>query len=114
MPPFFGATVYDDPAVYAHSSPITFIKQVKTPTFIYVGANDVECPPAQSLEFYHALRALGIPTSLVIYPGEGHGMRGRDHAIDAQKRILHGSIAILTAAMPTLPWQTENGLLRLA
>lgn len=88
MPPFFGATVYDDPAVYAHSSPMTFIKQVKTPTFIYVGANDVECPPAQSLEFYHALRALGIPTSLVIYPGEGHGMRGRDHAIDAQKRIL--------------------------
>ncbi|WP_025885859.1 S9 family peptidase [Asaia prunellae] len=88
MPPFFGATVYDDPAIYAHSSPITFIKQVRTPTFIYVGANDVECPPAQSLEFYHALRALGIPTSLVIYPGEGHGMRGRDHAIDAQKRML--------------------------
>jgi len=88
MPPFFGATVYDDPAIYAHSSPMTFIKQVRTPTFIYVGANDVECPPAQSLEFYHALRALGIPTSLVIYPGEGHGMRGRDHAIDAQKRMI--------------------------
>jgi len=88
MPPFFGATVYDDPAIYAHSSPMTFIKQVRTPTFIYVGANDVECPPAQSLEFYHALRALGIPTSLVIYPGEGHGMRGHDHASDAQKRML--------------------------
>lgn len=88
MPPFFGATVYDDPGIYAQSSPLTFIKQVKTPTFIYVGANDVECPPAQSLEFYHALRSLGIPTSLVIYPGEGHGMRGHDHSRDAQNRIL--------------------------
>lgn len=88
LPPFFGASVYDDPGVYAQSSPITFIKQVKTPTFVYVGANDVECPPPQSLEFYHALRTLEVPTSLVIYPGEGHGMRGHDHARDAQKRML--------------------------
>ena len=101
MPPFFGATVYDDPAIYAHSSPMTFIKQVRTPTFIYVGANDVECPPAQSLEFYHALRALGIPTSLVIYPGEGHGMRGHDHAVDAQKRMLVWFGRYLNAAPPT-------------
>ena len=32
MIPFFGTSVYDDPAVYAKSSPITFIKNVKTPT----------------------------------------------------------------------------------
>ncbi|GBQ13160.1 S9 family peptidase [Swaminathania salitolerans] len=88
MPPFFGATVYDDPEIYARSSPMTFIKKVRTPTFLYVGANDVECPPAQSLEFYHALRTLSIPSRLVIYPGEGHGMRGTAHAADARRRIL--------------------------
>jgi hypothetical protein len=40
MVPFFGASVYDDPAVYARSSPINFIRQVRTPTFSYVGAAD--------------------------------------------------------------------------
>ncbi|GAJ27805.1 alpha/beta hydrolase family protein [Acidomonas methanolica] len=88
MPPFFGATVYDDPAAYAKSSPIVFIKHVRTPTFIYVGANDEECPPAQSLEFYHALRTLGVPTRLVIYPGEGHGIRNPQHAEDAAARSV--------------------------
>ncbi|AOX20933.1 S9 family peptidase [Kozakia baliensis] len=88
LPPFFGASVYDDPAVYAKSSPINFIKNVKTPTFIYVGANDEECPPPQSLEFYHALRTLNVPTSLVIYPGEGHGMREPKHQDDATARTI--------------------------
>jgi dipeptidyl aminopeptidase/acylaminoacyl peptidase len=72
MIPFFGASVYDDPAVYEKSSPIRFIKKVKTPTLVIVGERDAECPPAQSYEFWHALRTLGVPTQLTIYPGEGH------------------------------------------
>jgi dipeptidyl aminopeptidase/acylaminoacyl peptidase len=72
MIPFFGASVYDDPAVYEKSSPIRFIKKVKTPTLVIVGERDAECPPAQSYEFWHALRTLGVPTQLTIFPGEGH------------------------------------------
>ena len=72
MTPFFGASVYDDPAIYEKSSPMHFIKKVKTPTLVIVGERDAECPPAQSYEFWHALRTLGVPTQLVIYPGEGH------------------------------------------
>jgi dipeptidyl aminopeptidase/acylaminoacyl peptidase len=72
MIPFFGASVYDDPAVYEKSSPIKFIKNVKTPTLVIVGERDAECPSAQSYEFWHALRTLGVPTQLIIYPGEGH------------------------------------------
>ena len=37
MLPYFGASVYEDPAVYAQSSAINFIRNVKTPTFEYVG-----------------------------------------------------------------------------
>ena len=55
MVPFFGATVYDDPAVYAKSSAINFIKQAKTPTLVVVGDRDGECPAPQSFEFWHAL-----------------------------------------------------------
>ena len=72
MIPFFGASVYDDPAVYEKSSPIRFIKQVKTPTLVIVGERDAECPAPQSYEFWHALRALNVPTQLIVYPGEGH------------------------------------------
>lgn len=72
MIPFFGASVYDDPAVYARSSPIQFIKQVKTPTLVIVGERDAECPAPQSYEFWHALKTLGVPTRLIVYPGEGH------------------------------------------
>jgi len=72
MIPFFGASVYDDPAAYEKSSPIRFIKNVKTATLVIVGERDAECPASQSYEFWHALKTLGVPTQLIIYPGEGH------------------------------------------
>jgi dipeptidyl aminopeptidase/acylaminoacyl peptidase len=72
MIPFFGASVYDDPAAYEKSSPIRFIKNVKTPTLVVVGERDAECPASQSYEFWHALKTLGVPTQLIIYSGEGH------------------------------------------
>jgi dipeptidyl aminopeptidase/acylaminoacyl peptidase len=72
MIPFFGAPVYDDPAVYEKSSPIRFIKNVKTPTLVIVGERDAECPASQSYEFWHALKTLGVPTKLIVYSGEGH------------------------------------------
>jgi len=88
MVPFFGATVYDDPAVYAKSSPITFIKRVKTPTLMVVGDRDGECPAPQSFEFWHALRDQGVKTQLVIYPNEGHRFVSPDHQRDVLKRAL--------------------------
>ena len=88
MIPFFGASVYDDPAVYAKSSPINFIKKVHTPTFIYVGDRDLECPMPQSQEFWHALHTLGVPTEFVVYPGQGHGMKNAKDRADAKRRTL--------------------------
>ena len=88
MPPFFGASVYDDPAVYAKSSAINFIKQVKTPMLIVVGDRDAECPAPQSFEMWHALRAQGVPTSLVVYPDEGHHFVDPAHQRDVLQRAL--------------------------
>ena len=88
MVPFFGATVYDDAAVYAKSSAIEYIKNVKTPTLVVVGDRDGECPAPQSFEFWHALRAEGVKTQLVIYPNEGHGFRDPDHRRDVLERAL--------------------------
>jgi len=86
--PFFGASVYDDPAVYAKSSPITFVKNVKTPTLILVGDRDGECPTPQSFEFWHALETLGVENQFVVYPNEGHVVRDPAHRRDIMQRSL--------------------------
>ncbi len=88
MTPFFGATVYDDPAVYAKSSAMTFIKKVKTPTLVVVGDRDGECPAPQSFEFWHALRAEGVKTQLVVYPNEGHHFADPAHQEDLMEREM--------------------------
>ncbi len=88
MIPFFGASVYDDPAVYEKSAPIKFIKNVKTPTLVIVGEHDAECPSAQSYEFWHALRTLKVPTQLIIYPGEGHLFVKPENQADRMDQIL--------------------------
>ena len=72
MIPFFGASVYDDPAVYEKSDPLHFVKNVKTPTLILVGDRDGEVPMEQSVEWYHALKTMKVPVELVVYPNEGH------------------------------------------
>jgi dipeptidyl aminopeptidase/acylaminoacyl peptidase len=88
MIPFFGASVYDDPEVYARSSPITFIKKAKTPTLVLHGDRDSEVPTPQGYEFWHALKTLGVPTELVVYENEGHGISKREHIRDIERRIV--------------------------
>jgi dipeptidyl aminopeptidase/acylaminoacyl peptidase len=88
MTPFFGASVYDDPGVYAKSSAIDFIRNVKTPTLVVVGDRDGECPAPQSFEFWHALRAQHVPTQLVVYPDEGHHFNSAAHRRDVLARAL--------------------------
>jgi dipeptidyl aminopeptidase/acylaminoacyl peptidase len=88
MIPFFGKSVYDDPEVYARSAPMTFIKQVKTPTLVVVGDSDGECPTPQSYEFWHALKTVGVKTQLVVYEREGHMLVKPDHLRDVMTRAV--------------------------
>jgi dipeptidyl aminopeptidase/acylaminoacyl peptidase len=88
MIPFFGKSVYDDPEVYAKSSPISFIKNVKTPTLVIVGDSDGECPTPQSYEFWHALKTLGVETQLVVYDHEGHHFAKPEHLRDRIRRTV--------------------------
>ena len=88
MIPYFGASMYEDPAIYRKLSPLTYVTKAKTPTFIYVGERDIEVPPTQSIEWWRGLQAAGVPTTLVIYPDEGHGIRGPANAADAGKRTM--------------------------
>ena len=86
MVPFFGGTAYDDPAIYEKLSPIFSIKDATTPTLIYVGERDVECPAPQSFEFWHGLQAVGVPTQLMVYAGQGHAIRDPSDLADLRAR----------------------------
>jgi len=88
MIPFFGASVYDDPAVYAKSDPMHFVKAVKTPTLILAGERDGEVPMEQSVEWWHALKSMNVPVRLVVYPGEGHSFVKTADARDYFVRTL--------------------------
>jgi dipeptidyl aminopeptidase/acylaminoacyl peptidase len=88
MIPFFGASVYQDPAVYAKSSPITFIEQSKTPVLILQGERDEEVPAPQAFEFWHAMETLGVPSKLIVYADEGHGPQKISNQIDILEQTL--------------------------
>ena len=88
MIPYFGASLYDDSSPYWAASAIRMIKNAHTPTFIFAGERDIEVPPTQSIEYWHALRALNVPVSLVIYAGEGHGIRDPKNSLDSRRRTV--------------------------
>ena len=82
----FGGSVYDNPAPYLRASPITHMRGVATPVLIAVGERDVECPLPQSQEFFTAMRALHVPASFVVYPGEGHALVHEADREDLKRR----------------------------
>jgi dipeptidyl aminopeptidase/acylaminoacyl peptidase len=88
MMSYFGASPYDDPAAYAKSSAMTYIKQTKTPALILVGERDGEAPAPQSFQYWHALKELNVPTQLVVYPDEGHSFYKSENLIDVTFRTI--------------------------
>ena len=71
---YLHATPWDDPEIYAKTSPITTIKQAKTPTLIQQGANDKRVPVPDSYELYRGLQDQGVESRMVLYTGFGHGV----------------------------------------
>jgi dipeptidyl aminopeptidase/acylaminoacyl peptidase len=85
---FFG-TPYEKPQEFIDSSPITFIKNARTPTLILQGEADVTDPIGQSQQLYRALKRYGVESDFVVYPREGHGFREEKHQLDVLNRIVN-------------------------
>ncbi|MEY2149975.1 prolyl oligopeptidase family serine peptidase [Rhodanobacter sp. 115] len=98
MIPFFGASVYQNPSAYEKSSAINFITRDHTPALIVVGERDEECPAPQSFEYWHALQTLGVPSKLVVYANQGHGIANHDDQVDILRRSLDWFGKYLAAA----------------
>jgi dipeptidyl aminopeptidase/acylaminoacyl peptidase len=69
---YLHATPWDDPAIYAKTSPITNIKKAKTPTLIQTGSADKRVPPPDSFELYRGLQDQHVDSRLILYAGFGH------------------------------------------
>jgi dipeptidyl aminopeptidase/acylaminoacyl peptidase len=71
---YLKATPWDDPKIYADTSPMTYIKQARTPTLIQHGENDLRVPIPNAFQLYQGLRDQNVPVQLAIFKGFGHGL----------------------------------------
>lgn len=71
---YFKGQPYDNFEHYWDVSPLKYIKNAKTPTLIHVVDGDPRVPRPQSEELHMALKKLGVPTELFVYPGQTHGI----------------------------------------
>lgn len=94
------STPWESPEVLDAQSPFTFVDNVTTPTLVLHGAADDRCPVNQGEQWFTALRARGVPTEMVVYPGASHLMilNGRpSHRADYQRRIVEWASRFTTA-----------------
>ncbi len=71
---YLQATPWDDPAIYQKTSPMSSIKNAKTPTLIQHGEFDRRVPIANAYELLQGLQDQGVPAKLFVYKGFGHGI----------------------------------------
>jgi len=74
--------------LWTRLSPFKDLEKVKTPTLVLSGAVDMRVPPLNSEQLFQALRRLGVPTELVIYPDEYHDVDTPSYRKDVLLRYL--------------------------
>jgi dipeptidyl aminopeptidase/acylaminoacyl peptidase len=85
---YYPGLPYQHMDAYWNSSPIRYVAAVRTPTLILHGEEDARVHPAQGMEYFRALKSLGVPVRFVRYPREKHGFEERAHQIDVMQRIV--------------------------
>jgi dipeptidyl aminopeptidase/acylaminoacyl peptidase len=75
-----GSLPWADPDEYRSGSPLYHLDKVRTPTLVHVGQNDARVPAEHARTLYRGLRFyVNVPTELVVYPGEPHGLSVYEH-----------------------------------
>ncbi len=82
---FLGGRPWEAAQRYHDEAAIFQIEKVKTPTHIVCGAEDIRVAVSENYLLEHALYSLGVPTSLLVFPGEGHSL---------SKNPWHGKIKV--------------------
>lgn len=70
------------------SYPFFKAEKIKTPTMFMASEKDFNVPVEGAEQMYQALKSLGIPTELIIYPGQFHGITKPSYRVDRYERYL--------------------------
>jgi dipeptidyl aminopeptidase/acylaminoacyl peptidase len=73
---------------FIKSSPLTHLKNAKTPTLILHPEKDLIDPIGQAQQLHRGLKHLGVTCECVVYPREGHGPQEKQHVLDIDRRVL--------------------------
>jgi dipeptidyl aminopeptidase/acylaminoacyl peptidase len=103
---YLGPKPWEDFDFYEERSAYRYVERVTTPLLIQVGERDERVPAEQSIQFYEAMSALGkAPAKLVLYPGQGHGIRD----IALTRDLMERNVAWFTRWIPVDRPRAEGG-----
>jgi dipeptidyl aminopeptidase/acylaminoacyl peptidase len=88
LPDYFGGEPWEQFDNFQKHSPITYVKNVTTPTLLLHGEADVRVPTSQGYEYYHALKREGVTAKMVVYPRTPHGPQEPKFILDIMQRHL--------------------------
>ena len=88
MEAYFGGAYWDDYDLWRKASPIRYVDRMETPTLILQGGSDERVSTGQSKQLYNALKSRKIPTRLIYYKGEEHGLDSSVTIRDAMNEML--------------------------
>jgi dipeptidyl aminopeptidase/acylaminoacyl peptidase len=88
IPDYFGGEPWQQFDNFQKHSPITYVKNVTTPTLVLHGEADVRVPTSQGYEFYHSLKREGVIAKMVVYPRQPHGPTEPKFVLDIMQRHL--------------------------
>lgn len=91
---------FDDPGLAWDRSPLAHINNTETAILVGHGLADTRVHPAQSIELYTALRIKGVPSGLILYPREPHGLFERAHQLDFMRRYMEWFNKYVKAGVP--------------
>lgn len=83
----FGGSLWENYDYYWNRSPLQFADQVTTPTLIIHSQDDHITPIGQGMEWYYALKNVGVPTEMVMFDGEGHGLSRGGTPVNLVERL---------------------------
>ncbi len=83
----FGGTIWENFDLYWDRSPLAHAPRVTTPTLVLHSDGDRITPLGQGEEWFYALKALGVPTRMVVFQGEGHGLSRTGTPVNLAERI---------------------------
>jgi dipeptidyl aminopeptidase/acylaminoacyl peptidase len=80
---------WECPEFYLERSPITYVRQIRTPLLIIHSENDLRCPMEQAEQLFVALKKQGTPTLLVRFPNESHDLSRSGQPRHRVERLRH-------------------------